>query len=130
MGGHVEAHDGADSPRDTIPPQDILRLDYDTFVNASFFLQGKADQFAQQSPARRKEVLSSILGLGAWEIYKSRTGDRRHDVEVQLTGIEGRLEEIGAELAEGSATKKAPRGPRERTAPRQVCPRFTGGSRR
>ncbi len=80
--------------------QDILRLDYDTFVNASFFLQGKADQFAQQSPARRKEVLSSILGLGVWDIYKSRTGDRRRSLEVQLTGVEGHLEEIGAELAE------------------------------
>ncbi|MDP3450501.1 MAG: AAA family ATPase, partial [Anaerolineaceae bacterium] len=27
-----------------------LRLDYETFINASFFLQGKADQFAQQRP--------------------------------------------------------------------------------
>ena len=25
-----------------------LRLNYDTFINASFFLQGKADQFTQQ----------------------------------------------------------------------------------
>ncbi len=86
--------------------QEILRLDYDTFVNASFFLQGKADQFAQQSPARRKEVLSSILGLGVWDLYRSRTSDRRRNVEVQLTGIEGRLEEIGVELAEEVPRRK------------------------
>jgi exonuclease SbcC len=43
--------------------EQTLRLDYDTFVNASFFLQGKADQFTQQNPSRRKEVLSNILGL-------------------------------------------------------------------
>ena len=41
-----------------------LRLDYETFVNASFFLQGKADQFTQQKPTDRKRILSSILGLG------------------------------------------------------------------
>ena len=40
-----------------------LRLDFDTFVNASFFLQGRADQFAQQNPSNRKKVLSSVLGL-------------------------------------------------------------------
>src|SRR3990170_3231812 len=27
--------------------QDTLRMDYETFINASFFLQGKADQFTQ-----------------------------------------------------------------------------------
>jgi len=30
--------------------RDTLRLDYDTFINASFFLQGKADQFTKQRP--------------------------------------------------------------------------------
>ena len=47
-----------------------LRLDYETFVNASFFLQGKADQFTQQKPGDRKRILGSILGLEVWETYK------------------------------------------------------------
>ncbi|MFN2121692.1 MAG: AAA family ATPase, partial [Anaerolineales bacterium] len=80
--------------------QQILRLDYETFVNASFFLQGKADQFAQQTPTKRKEILTSILGLGAWEGYKTRAAELRRQLEEQLAAIEGRLEEIGAELAE------------------------------
>ena len=41
----------------------ILRLDYETFVNASFFLQGKADQFTQQNATLSKEVLRNIHGL-------------------------------------------------------------------
>jgi len=49
-----------------------LRLDYETFINASFFLQGKADQFATQRPADRKRILSSILGLDIWEAYRER----------------------------------------------------------
>jgi exonuclease SbcC len=80
--------------------ESILRLDYDTFVNASFFLQGKADQFAQQTPARRKEVLSSILGLGSWEEYRARTADQRRLLETEIAAIEGRRSEIAAELAE------------------------------
>ena len=43
--------------------ESVLRLDYETFVNASFFLQGKADQVTQQRPTDRKAILASILGL-------------------------------------------------------------------
>jgi exonuclease SbcC len=78
----------------------ILRLDYDTFINVSFFLQGRADQFAQQPPTRRKEILGNILGLEAWEIYRERAAERRKAVERELDSADGRVAEIDAELAE------------------------------
>src|SRR5215216_527675 len=78
--------------------EQTLRLDYDTFVNASFFLQGKADQFTQQNPSKRKEVLSNILGLEMWEQYKDRSADRRKLLEREVDGIEARMAEIDAEL--------------------------------
>ncbi|MBI4760660.1 MAG: AAA family ATPase [Chloroflexota bacterium] len=85
--------------------EQTLRLDYETFVNASFFLQGKADQFTQQNAAKRKEVLSSILGLEAWEEYKNRAAERRRDLEREVDEIEGRLAEIEAELSEEEPRK-------------------------
>lgn len=75
-----------------------LRLDYETFINASFFLQGKADQFAQQKPADRKRILSSILGLEIWESYKEEASRRRLAAEKQLAIIADRLQEIEEEL--------------------------------
>jgi exonuclease SbcC len=78
----------------------ILHLDYDTFINASFFLQGKADQFAQQTPARRKEVLGSILAMEIWETYRARAVARRQGLETELATTDGRLGEIDAELAD------------------------------
>jgi exonuclease SbcC len=78
----------------------ILRLDYDTFVNVSFFLQGRADQFAQQPPTRRKEILGAILGLEVWDIYRDRAAGRRKAVERELDSVDGRVAEIEAELAE------------------------------
>lgn len=80
--------------------QQVLRLDYETFVNASFFLQGKADQFTQQRPGDRKRILSSILGLEVWEGYRQRAYDRRRGLETEVDGLDGRLQEIQAELAE------------------------------
>ncbi len=80
--------------------EQTLRLDYETFVNASFFLQGKADEFTQQNAARRKEVLSNILGLEIWDEYKNRTADKRKAIEREVDEIDGRVAEIDAELAE------------------------------
>ncbi len=82
-----------------------LRMDYETFINASFFLQGKADQFTQQRPGDRKRILGSILGLEIWESYRQRANDRRKLVESDITGLDGRLKEISAELAEEQARR-------------------------
>ncbi len=84
----------------------ILRLDYDTFVNASFFLQGKADQFTQQKAGERKRILGSILGLEAWETYKTRAAERRKAVEAELNTLDGRLAEINEELSQESARRE------------------------
>lgn len=80
--------------------EQTLRLDYETFINASFFLQGKADQFTQKKASERKTVLSSILGLEIWDTYKERTAERRRALESDVSEIDGRVAEIDAELAE------------------------------
>src|SRR5512141_2965792 len=85
--------------------EQTLRLDFDTIVNASFFLQGKADQFTQQNAGRRKEVLSNILGLEMWEEYKNRTAEKRKTIEREVDEIDGRVREIDAELAEEDLRK-------------------------
>ena len=82
-----------------------LRLDYETFINASFFLQGKADQFATQRPADRKRILSSILGLDIWEVYRERASLERRQQEGEITTLDGRLHEILVELEEENDRK-------------------------
>ncbi|MGI6250267.1 MAG: AAA family ATPase [Anaerolineaceae bacterium] len=76
-----------------------LRLDYETFVNASFFLQGKADSFAIQRPADRKRILSEILGLGQWDAYKQRAAELAREKNGELALVNSRLDEVQAELA-------------------------------
>ncbi len=77
-----------------------LRLDYETFINASFFLQGQADNFAQQKPADRKKILSNILGLEVWETYKEEANNRRRNVETEIKNKDFQLGEIEIELNE------------------------------
>jgi exonuclease SbcC len=85
--------------------EQTLRLDYETFVNASFFLQGRADQFTQQNATKRKDVLSNILGLEVWEEYKNRTAEKRKAIEQDVDEIDGRVAEIDAELSEEEQRK-------------------------
>lgn len=80
--------------------RDVLRLDYDTFINASFFLQGKADMFTQQAPARRKEILSSILGLEIWESYREEAASRRRAASEEVKTLRALLAEVEEELGQ------------------------------
>ena len=45
----------------------LLHMDYDTFVNSAFLLQGRADMFTTSTPGKRKELLGDVLGLGWYE---------------------------------------------------------------
>ena len=83
-----------------------LRMDYETFTNASFFLQGKADMFAQQRPSDRKRILASILGLDVWEAYREQANLERKQKEGDLKIIDGRLVDIIDELGEEDARRK------------------------
>jgi len=80
-----------------------LRLDYETFINASFFLQGKADLFATQKPADRKRILSNILGLDSWEDYRKRAAELAKERQSDVRIRDERLKDIQAELDEEPA---------------------------
>lgn len=78
--------------------EDTLRMDYEGFVNTSFFLQGEADLFAQQKPGERKRILSKIMGLGIWEEYRNRVSCLRLVEGGNLATVDGRLKEISLSL--------------------------------
>jgi exonuclease SbcC len=82
-----------------------LHLDYETFVNTSFFLQGKADLFTEQKPGDRKRILASILGLDVWESYKDEAALRRRNHELDLENVKGSISEIEGELLQEAERK-------------------------
>lgn len=78
--------------------QSLLHLEYETFINASFFLQGKADLFTNQRPTERKRILSDILNLGIWETYKEKTAERLRTLKIQIGSLDDQLRRIDREL--------------------------------
>ncbi|MCP4357847.1 MAG: SMC family ATPase [Chloroflexi bacterium] len=85
----------------------LLRMNYDTFINASFLLQGKADEFTTKTANKRKEVLADLLGLNIWDSYKELASARRKEEEGQLFLLDGQLSEIEAELNEAEIRQAA-----------------------
>ncbi len=88
----------------------LLRMNYDTFTNASFLLQGKADQFTTRTPNQRKQILAELLGVTEWERYRETAAEARKLAEGQSALVEARLAEIQSEMAEKTereATLKA-----------------------
>jgi DNA repair protein SbcC/Rad50 len=78
---------------------DVLRLDYDTFINSAFLLQGRADEFTVKTATERKKVLADILGLDIWDEYEARAKEKIASIENELRLIDLRLNEIDAESA-------------------------------
>jgi exonuclease SbcC len=78
--------------------EDLLRLDYETFVHSAFLQQGKADAFTTRTPAERKKILSDILGLDQWAVYEERVKEKLKNISGQLTYFDQRISEIEIEL--------------------------------
>jgi exonuclease SbcC len=75
-----------------------LRMDYDTFVNSAYLLQGQADKFSKAEPYKRKEVLSNILGLARYDELERRAKDCARQMETDGKVILGEIERIAEEL--------------------------------
>lgn len=52
--------------------EQLLGLDYETFINTSFLRQGQANEFSKKTPKERKQVLSSILGFSKYDILQQQ----------------------------------------------------------
>ncbi|MCJ7425927.1 MAG: SMC family ATPase [Dehalococcoidales bacterium] len=78
---------------------DILHMDYATFINSAFLRQGHADEFTNQPPTKRKEVLGNILGLSFYDELEQRAKELTKEQEAEGGQLESALEEISRELA-------------------------------
>ncbi len=76
-----------------------MRLDYDTFVNSAFLLQGRADSFTVKTASERKQILADILGLGRYDLYEERAKQEVQARKDQATRIGGEIAGIDAEMS-------------------------------
>ena len=79
--------------------EEILHIDYDTFINSAFLMQGRADEFVRKTPSQRKEVLATILGLGQYDALAERARELAKEAELRRRQLDMELQGIDQELA-------------------------------
>ncbi|MBC8499995.1 MAG: SMC family ATPase [Candidatus Atribacteria bacterium] len=76
-----------------------LRIDYQTFINSAFILQGRIDEFSRKSARERKEILSEILGLSRYDELANLSKSHLKEINNIIMTKESRLEYIYQETA-------------------------------
>jgi exonuclease SbcC len=83
----------------------LIAMDYDTFVNSAFLVQGRADLFTMSTPAQRKEVLSHVLGLGLYDRLEERAKLHGREVQGQLSASEHTVTRLKERVGNGDAVR-------------------------
>jgi len=76
----------------------ILRLDYQTFINSAFIIQGRGNEFSKKTARERKEVLSDILGLSRYDNLAELAKSYLREINNTIMAKDSRLEYIAQEL--------------------------------
>jgi exonuclease SbcC len=84
----------------------LLRLDYETFVHSAFLQQGKADAFTVKSAGERKKILADILGLERWEKYEKQVKEQLQSIDSDLTVIDGWIAQYEQEEIQEPALRR------------------------
>ncbi len=88
-----------DSVRETQQRIDgTLKIDYDTFVNSAFLMQGKADSFTQMRPGERKQVLGEILNLGDYDALARVARQRKNSSTTRLSTLQEQIAQADSRL--------------------------------
>jgi len=77
----------------------ITGMDYKTFINSAFLLQGRADEFTNKTPGERKEVLAKVLSLDYYDRLQEQAKERASQKDKAADSLEKDLERMRQEVA-------------------------------
>ena len=85
---------------------DLLRMDYETFINSAFLLQGRADEFTVKPPAERKRILAEILGLSYYDVLEQRAREKLRAEDRNTQALALLLEDMEGQLGDQKAQEE------------------------
>ncbi len=86
--------------------EQILKIDYETFCHAVFFLQGDSDKFVTATPGKRKQVLFDILGLDAWEKFRQNAAAEIKTIEKSMEQAQGSVQVLEEDIRRSPEVEK------------------------
>jgi len=86
---------------------DLLRMEYETFINSAFLMQGRADEFTLKAAGDRKQVLADILDLSMYDRLEGLAKEERDKCRQSKAVLEMSVRSLDAELARKPEYEKA-----------------------
>lgn len=79
---------------------DLLCMDYTTFVNSAFLLQGRDAEFTQKTPRERKQVLAEILGLSHYDRLQQLAKQKLNLRTTEVQQYDARVSDLDSEISQ------------------------------
>lgn len=87
--------------------QQIIGLDFDSFVNSVFLRQGQSNEFSKKTAQERKQILASILGLDVYEAMRKRALESMRTLNAEKEQQQKIYEHLKAQYARSAEVKSA-----------------------
>jgi DNA repair protein SbcC/Rad50 len=84
-----------------------IKIDYETFVNAAYLRQGRADEFMLKRPSDRKQVLADLLKLNRYDSLAEQAKEQSRSYKAQLQPLEALITRLTAQKETHEATQLA-----------------------
>ncbi len=75
-----------------------LKIDYETFVNAAYLRQGRADEFMLKRPADRKQVLADLLQLDRYDQLAAQAKEQARAYKADILSLSDLLSRLAAKI--------------------------------
>ncbi len=61
-----------------------INVSYDVFVNSVYFKQNDISMFAESTPAKRKEIIKSLLRMDKWDKYQIKAKEKAKVLTIKI----------------------------------------------
>ncbi len=78
--------------------EQVLKMDYDTFINSAYLRQGRADEFTLKKPTERKRVLAEILRLSQYDQLAEQSRELEKEFKLSSSALKEEIEQLEIEL--------------------------------
>ncbi len=78
--------------------EQLIGLDYETFINTAFLRQGQSNEFSKKSAKERKQILATILGLSKYDRLQQVALDKVRKLNDEKRAISAVSEQYANDL--------------------------------
>lgn len=76
----------------------IIKMDYDTFLDTVCVGQGQSGRFMKKKPNERKEVFVQVLGLDKYEVLEKYAKEQKKDISGKIENLESSYDNLQKEI--------------------------------